>query len=76
MHGDLFKINSPTVAIERPGNNAKVIHIPAGSAIRVVKEASGADLLVGVEWNGRALSMFARDLVERGERVQDGLADS
>ena len=69
MCGQRFKIKSPTVGLERPEQHTHLLHIPAGSSVKVVSEPSGADRVVSVDWNGRAIVMFARDLVERGEPI-------
>jgi len=72
MPDQRIKIKSPTVAFERPGEGGKIIHIPAGSKIRVIGEESDGNKLVSVEWNNRNVSMFARDLVDRGEPISEG----
>lgn len=71
MSGQRFKINTPTVAIE-PGRDTKIIHIPKDSPVKVIREDLDGNQLLRVEWNGRTLSMFARDLSERGELISGG----
>jgi hypothetical protein len=74
MRGQRFRISSPTVAID--GTETKILHMSVGCEVTVVGETSDSNQLVGVMWNGRAVLMFARDLVERGERIPDADAAS
>jgi len=66
-----FRISTPTVGIDRPGSGATLLHIPAGSAVKVIGELPNADSLVAVEWNGRKVLMFARDLRDRAEPISE-----
>jgi hypothetical protein len=70
MRGQRFKINSPTLAIDPPGAT-KFLHVPDGSWVTVIGETSDGNQLVSVDWDGRTVLMFTRDLIERGERIAD-----
>ena len=68
MVGARFRIKSPTVAIDKSEYGSGLLHVPIDSAITVVS-AGGESGFVEVEWNGRVVKMFARDLAERTERI-------
>ncbi len=67
--GTHFRINTPTFAIEQPEERAKIVHLPVGTVVTVTGESSRDKHLTNVDWNGRRLLIFARDLTERGEQV-------
>ena len=74
MRGQRSRINSPTLAIDGPGE-ATILCVPDGSAVTVLGETSDGNQLVRVDWDGRTVLMFARDLVERGERILEADAE-
>ena len=67
MRGYQYRMTTPTIAIERP-DDLKILQIPMGTSVTVVDDSTGS-ILVDVEWNGRRVMMFTRDLLERAERV-------
>ena len=64
-----FRMKTLTVAIERHGADTKLLQIPAETAVIVLGELSESNRLVDVDWNGRIVMMFTRDLLERAERI-------
>jgi hypothetical protein len=70
-----FALNSTTMAVEyEPNGKGLAVLIPKGAEIATeylpqeppVREPSR---LIEVRWNGKIVSIFALDLLERGERV-------
>ena len=75
MRGQRFVLRAATVAIgfDESGNRVAVT-IPAKEEITVsdivpLEPTADYTELVNVQWEGRSLRMFLRDLQDRGERV-------
>jgi hypothetical protein len=49
-----------------------VVTLPKDAVLKVVSEVTGSGRFVDITWDGRELTMFAVDLLERGELVQPG----
>jgi hypothetical protein len=70
MRGYHFRMTTPTLAIERP-DDVKILQIPVGTSVTVVGDPGADSILVDVEWDGRRVMMFTRDLLERAERIHE-----
>ncbi len=70
MRGYHFRMTTPTLAIEQP-DDVRELQIPVGTSVTVVGEPVTGSILVDVEWNGRRVMMFTRDLLERAERIHE-----
>ena len=70
-----FQLKSDAAAIlHKDGARAKAVVIPKGSVVAAVVSveiARSADrnTMVAVDWDGKRLSMFSADLLERGARA-------
>ena len=74
--GDQYKIKTTTLGIlSTPGiyptPDRTPVAITAGSVIKIVKPEG---MLVEVEWDGKSVSMFTIDVLQRGEFLS-GSAD-
>jgi hypothetical protein len=67
MPGYQFKMTTPTIAVERP-DDMVVLQVPAGASVTVLGQLLG-NRLVNVNWEGRPVMMFGRDLHEHAERM-------
>ena len=67
MAGCQFKMTTPTIAVERP-DDMTVLQVPAGASVTVLGQLRG-NRLVDVNWEGRSVMMFGRDLHEHAERI-------
>ena len=63
-----YRINSPIVGVEQSSTRMLIIPIAAGTMLRVPDVETGS---VQVAYQGREVSVFVRDLLTRGERVED-----
>ena len=66
-----FRLRSATIAIQEGGHG--IAMIPAGAEITAadlpgVRERADRSKLVAIEWEGKMVSIFLLDLMERGER--------
>jgi hypothetical protein len=59
-----YRITSPTIAIFSYGGERTTI-------VRVSVEPQAGDQLIDVLWNGNKYLMFAQDLRDRAERIED-----
>jgi hypothetical protein len=69
----LFRLSRETTGILAEEGAKQVFHIPAGAEILVLGEVAAADgppnRQVVAHWNGKAVSLFACDVRDRGELV-------
>jgi hypothetical protein len=68
VRGQRFRIRTPTVAIEQ---HSRLSKIPANATVTVLGEPSDGTSVIDVEWEGRVVRMFTRDLRERCEPIPD-----
>lgn len=66
-HPRSVKLKAGVLALARQGRDTKGTYIAAGEIVTVKAGPVEGELLVEVEWNGRALAMFARDLAEHAD---------
>jgi hypothetical protein len=62
-----YKIRTPTIALD----GGKLIHLPAETAVTTPRGFSNREIFTEVVWDGRALKMFTRDLIERAEEITE-----
>jgi hypothetical protein len=70
MRGYQFRMTTPTVAIENP-NDPRILQVPIGTSVTVIGGPATGSSVVDVEWDGRRVMMFTRDLLERAERIHE-----
>ena len=71
MRGKCFRIKTPTVAIERRDDETRLLQVPSNAAVTVIGGLADSNRLVDVEWDGRTVMMFTRDLLERCEPIPE-----
>ena len=65
-----YRVHTPLAALVHENDGrSRFISIPSGSVITLTGAAKQFDL-VDVEWEGRALAVFNRDIEERTEKLQ------
>ena len=76
--GTLYRITTPTIALVPEEGKSVAQRIPAGALVtiadptRLMNDHTGPGLgLLEVQWEFRPVLMFARDVRERSERVED-----
>lgn len=72
-----FRLKSATMAVEQGGASKILAVVPAGAEIAArelpdIHSGYGCSTLVAIEWNGKTVSMFLADVLERGERLEWG----
>jgi hypothetical protein len=66
----IFELGTPVYAILLADNCAHApITIPAGAKVTLVSGQTKGCRMVDVEWDGKILTLFAIDLLNRGTRV-------
>ena len=74
MPGDpktgFYRVHTPLVAQRQTDGRAEYVAIPRGSMM-LVPEKEGDLGLVDVEYEGRTLAVYRRDIDERADRVPD-----
>ena len=72
LTGKQFKLERPTVSVERLDGHRKAVTLPAGAIIKVLSGSMGdGDRMVEVLWEGRTLAMFAVDVNVRGTAIKE-----
>jgi hypothetical protein len=66
-----YRLTAATLALTQSDHRRVMISLPAGSILKTPAERANATGLVTVEWDGKAIQIFAADLVERGEMLQE-----
>jgi hypothetical protein len=70
MHGEYYKLNTPTLAIMSLPNGKRIpVTVPKGAVVMVVNGPLDGTRLVDVEWDAEAVMMFTIDLRERGTLI-------
>jgi hypothetical protein len=70
MHGEYYKLNTPTLAIMSLPNGKRIpVTVPKGAVVMVVNGPLDVTRLVDVEWDAEAVMMFTIDLRERGTLI-------
>lgn len=72
-----LKLKSDTLAIAEEKGQRILLTIPMNHAITLSGDVTlDGSKLVEVQWAGRAVMMFARDLRERGEEIKQAASAS
>ena len=67
MPGRVFKLNTPTLAIQSPNENPRIITIPANAVVAIVAGDINGSGFVKVRYKDQTLAMYAKDLRSRSE---------
>ena len=73
LSGRRFMLRRATLALDTIDGKRVATTVPAGSIILIVSGPMGNDRLLDVLWEGREISMFAIDVVERGNEMTETL---
>ena len=66
----VFELGTPIFGILSKDDHERIpMTIPAGAKVSVVKGQTKGCRMVDVEWDGKILTLFAIDLLNRGTRV-------
>jgi hypothetical protein len=72
LSGKRFRLKAETIAIETKGDKRTALHVPAGSVITIESGPRPDDRrMLDIRWDGRKLVMFADDIQQRGEQVDE-----
>jgi hypothetical protein len=71
MVGKRYRLNTPALAIMNHEGQRFRLTVPLGDVIQVLSGPLDEDWLLDVDWKGKALTMFANDLREHGELVEE-----
>jgi len=75
LTGRRFGLRVSTVAIDTVDGKRVALRIPPGDTVKVTTSgAAKNDWLVEVLWNGRAVTMLSRDIIERGYEISERTA--
>ncbi len=69
MVGKRYRLNNAALAIINQDGERFRMTIPLGGVVEVMAGPLDENWLLDVEWNGRAMTMFAADIRERAELV-------
>jgi hypothetical protein len=73
LAGKSYKLRSPTLGLTSANGKRRAVLIPAGSQVSVVaSRLSPENRMVDVMFDGERLTVFAVDILDRGEEIQDG----
>jgi len=64
LFGGRYKLRTATVAVDC---NRVAMQIPAEAVVQVTSHSTDGESLVEVAWEGRSYTIFAVDLMERGD---------
>lgn len=67
MVGKRYRLDSPALAVLSRDGQRFPMTIPRGGIVLVIAWNHDDNHLLDVEWEGKAMQMFAVDLRERGE---------
>ena len=63
-----YRLRTRTVAVPEEGfDGSPAIFVASGTVLKVPDDLANATGFVEIEWDGKRIQMFARDLRERGE---------
>jgi len=73
LPGQRFRLRAGTLGVdEGSGQRRTMVTLPAGSVFRVCAGGQAGPDMVEVEWDGKRILMFAVDIEQRGESIEDG----
>jgi hypothetical protein len=68
-----FRLKSATVAVQDRGRGKDIAFIPKGAEITAdlpdVRSGFDRSKFIAIKWEGKTVSIFLLDLLERGERL-------
>ena len=64
-----YRIKDPTIGIAYVDGHDAVVTVPAGSIVTTQQTAPDATQKLTVDWQGRRVMMFVRDLRTRAEVI-------
>ena len=69
--GQIFRLTSDIVAIETFKDRTRVVIVPAGNTVCVVKHPNiDDDRMTDVSWEGHPFVLFGQDLIHRADEVK------
>jgi hypothetical protein len=68
---ETYRLKSSILGIQNNNGRECAVTIPADTVLTVHGNVSQADGLVECDWDGTKVSLFARDIRERGIQVGD-----
>jgi hypothetical protein len=71
MVGKCYRLKTPTLAIMSRDGQRVPMTVPHGGVVLVLARNHDDNHLVDVEWEGKPVLMFAVDLQDRGELVDE-----
>jgi hypothetical protein len=69
-----FRLREAITAIHKEGTPHGFVTVPTGSIVTVaesIKDGKSPDSLVDIQWDQQVISVFLRDLRDRGEQVNE-----
>jgi hypothetical protein len=70
MLGQRYRLRATALAILDPDGQRLLLTIPQGAVVRVVAGPLDGGRFVDVEWEGKTVIMFTKDIREHGELVE------
>jgi hypothetical protein len=70
MIGQRFRLKSSTLAIMTEDHAKIPVVIPNGAEVEVITGPMNSNRLVDVNWDGKTVMVFIKDLRDRGERLE------
>jgi CheY-like chemotaxis protein len=70
-----YRLTTGTPALIQADDRRIIFCLPAGTVLTAPTHLVNAMGLVTVEWDGKTIQIFAVDLIERGERLQEGTTE-
>ena len=70
----MYQLRKSTLGLHSVDGQRIPTTLPMDARLRVIEGDVNGDTSVAVEWEGKTLHMFARDLRERGSLVQSATA--
>ena len=71
----IFRVKTPLLGVESHGRRRDTVMIPIGAEVRVpnkpIESAAYDDVMIEVEFNGRALSIFVDNLDRRTVLIRE-----
>ena len=71
MQNRRYRVKTPTVAIDSSDGQRKIVTVPIDVIVTIFKEQREGDRLIDVTWNGKNYLMFAQDLRDRCDPLDD-----
>jgi len=69
--GNSYRLKIPTLAIIQLNGQNCPTTVPSGAVIKVINRPLNGNRLVNITWEGKAITMFASDIRERGVKLEE-----